>query len=168
LAQFPCFEPRRINHLVVAAITELVVHMPHALPLMSGFERGLSFGGTEGSNPSPSSGESRANLTSAATTAYAVVKRKISASGAIEGWWSERGFAGKTEVEERCVAFRRRCRCAAVVFLPMPGVSWEIDCPFAANGGGGERRTAAPAGMLRRKFGLGSEVFAANGSLAFI
>jgi hypothetical protein len=120
------------------------------------------------SNPLSSSGESRANLTSAAAAAYAVLKRKISASGAIEGWWNEQGFAGKTEVDERCVAFRLRCRCAAVVFLPMPGVSWDIDCPFAANGGGGERRTAAPAAMPRRKFGLGSEVFAANGSLAFI
>ena len=51
-----------------------------------------NLGSETGSLETPSStGESRANLTSAAATAYAVVKRKISASGAIEGWWSERG-----------------------------------------------------------------------------
>src|SRR6266436_4784500 len=56
------FKFRRIKHLVVAAITELVVR--RALPLMSAFEKRDSLTGTEGSNPSPSSGESLANLTS--------------------------------------------------------------------------------------------------------
>jgi hypothetical protein len=37
-----------------------VVH--RALPLMRGFEKRVSLTGTEGSNPSPSSGESTANL----------------------------------------------------------------------------------------------------------
>jgi len=56
------FKFRHIEHLVVAAITALVVH--RALPLMSRFENRVSPRGTEGSNPSPSSGESAANLTS--------------------------------------------------------------------------------------------------------
>ena len=55
------FKFRRIKHLVVAAITELVVR--RALPLMSAFEKRDSLTGTEGSNPSPSSGESIANPT---------------------------------------------------------------------------------------------------------
>jgi hypothetical protein len=53
------FKFRHIEHLVVAAITELVVH--RALPLMSRFENRVSPRGTEGSNPSPSSGESATN-----------------------------------------------------------------------------------------------------------
>src|SRR5258705_11779026 len=53
------FKFRHIEHLVVAAITALVVH--RALPLMSRFENRVSPRGTEGSNPSPSSGESGAN-----------------------------------------------------------------------------------------------------------
>src|SRR6266853_4190618 len=56
------FKFRHIEHLVVAAIRELVVH--RALPLMSRFENRVSPRGTEGSNPSPSSAESAANLTS--------------------------------------------------------------------------------------------------------
>jgi hypothetical protein len=39
LAPSPLFKFRRITHLVVAAITELVVH--GALPLMSGFEKSI-------------------------------------------------------------------------------------------------------------------------------
>jgi hypothetical protein len=40
------FKSRRIKHLVVAAITELVVHC--ALPLMSGFEKRVSLTGDRG------------------------------------------------------------------------------------------------------------------------
>jgi len=63
------FKFRHIEHLVVAAITELVVH--RAQPLMSRFENRVSPRGTEGSNPSPRS-ESTANLTANDVTGWDV------------------------------------------------------------------------------------------------
>jgi len=42
------FKPRRIKHLIVAAITELVAYVPHEQPLNSGFERRVSLAGDRG------------------------------------------------------------------------------------------------------------------------